>query len=48
MTTEALHEGIREAERLRILDHEEAERAYQKRFSDALKTLDESQEVSKQ
>ena len=34
------HELFMEADRLRVKDHEAAEKAFQKRFSDALKALD--------
>ena len=43
-----LHERIQEAERLRIQDHENAERAYQKRFSEALKAAGEAESDDKQ
>ena len=40
MHTEEFCQALKAADEARIADHEEAERAYQKRFSDALKSLD--------
>jgi hypothetical protein len=41
------HERIKEADRLRIAEHEAAEAAYQRRFSEALKALDPGNDVEK-